>query len=191
LAERVQKFADEKRKLSDGVSHLDSQFSRLAALRDDIETLFANFDRALDVLGAPAGEDDADADARANELSDFIKSTQVRFDDVERRVVAFGALRTKLADLQSRLVPLEAADGGVVDLLREVQSSRDRIVAKIALIEDGGNGDLAARVKTFTEAKNELEERVSAVTEHFSKLATVRKELAGLFEKLSGAATSN
>jgi hypothetical protein len=43
-------------------------------------------------------------------------------------------------------------------------------------------------VKTFAEAKQELEQRVAAVNEHFAKLATIRSDIAGLFNKLSSAA---
>ena len=46
-------------------------------------------------------------------------------------------------------------------------------------------------MKTFIEAKQELEKRVSTVTEHFSKLATIRNDIAGLFDKLSNAADTS
>jgi hypothetical protein len=39
--------------------------------------------------------------------------------------------------------------------------------------------------------KRELEERVTTVTEQFSKLATIRSDIAGLFDKLSNAAETN
>jgi len=80
----------------------------------------------------------------------------------------------------------------VLSLVAQVQDIRDKLALRIARLEGGEDGDLAERVKTFTDAKRELEERVSVVTDHFSKLATVRKDLAGLFEKLGSAAnTSN
>ena len=60
----VQTFADDKKKLDDGVANLDMQFSRLATLREDVEGLCDNFDRALDVLAMP-DDGAADADARA------------------------------------------------------------------------------------------------------------------------------
>jgi hypothetical protein len=43
-------------------------------------------------------------------------------------------------------------------------------------------------VKNFVKTKQELEKRVSGVTDNFSKLATIRKDIAGLFDKLSNAA---
>ena len=53
------------------------------------------------------------------------------------------------------------------------------------------NGDLATRVNTFVETKKELESRVATVTEQFSKLATIRSDIAGLFDKLSNAADTS
>jgi chromosome segregation ATPase len=188
LAARVQAFTDDKNKLNDGVANLDVQFSKLATLRKDVEGLFANFDRALDLLAVPDG---AGVDSRVEELSEFIKATQAHVDDVERKLVDFGQMKTKLGDLQSRLVPLEAKEGGVVDVINQVRDIRDRLVAKIAHLEADENGDLAARVKTFNEAKQELEQRVATVTEHFSQLATIRNDITGLFDKLSSAADSH
>jgi archaellum component FlaC len=132
-----------------------------------------------------------DPDARLAELSGFVKSTQTKFDAIERSMARFGNLRTELVDLQSRLVPLDAPDGGVADLIAQIKDICDRLVTKIKRIEADEDGDLGARVKTFTEAKQELEKRVSSVTEHFSKLATIRNDIAGLFDKLSNAADTS
>jgi hypothetical protein len=46
-------------------------------------------------------------------------------------------------------------------------------------------------VNTFIETKKELESRVATVTEQFSKLATIRSDIAGLFDKLSNAADTS
>jgi predicted nucleic acid-binding Zn-ribbon protein len=171
---------------------LELQFSKLATLRKDVEGLSDNFDRALDALsGAAAGADNADADTSLEEVSGFIKATQSQFDEIERKMITFGQIKTKLGDLQSRLIPLESKDGGIADTIARVQDMRDRLIAKIERLEADENGDLAARVNTFVEARQELEKRVTTVTEHFSKLATIRSDIAGLFDKLSNAADTS
>jgi len=104
-----------------------------------------------------------------------VATTQEDLEDIEGRLAVFGQLKAKLGELQSRLVPLEAGDGGVLSLVAQVQDIRDKLALRIARLEAGEGGDLAERVKTFTDAKRELEERVSVVTDHFSKLATVRR----------------
>jgi predicted nucleic acid-binding Zn-ribbon protein len=188
LAERVQTFAEDKKKLEDGVADLEMQLSRLASLRRDVEAVSANFDRALDLVSNSAA---GDAEGRLAELSQFVKATQARLDEIERSMATVGQLQVRLGDLQSRLVPLEATDGGVADLIGKVTAIRNRLVAKIESIEADENGDLAARVNTFIETKKELESRVATVTEQFSKLATIRSDIAGLFDKLSNAADTS
>jgi len=189
LAARVQAFADEKNKLDAGVAALDAQFSKLATLRKDVDGVFAKFDDALDRLSI--SDEDADDDARVEEVFEFIKATQAQLGNIEGKMATFGQLKTKLGDLQSRLVPLEAKDGGVADLIAQVQDIRDRLIAKIEHIEEDEDGKLVERVKTFTDAKQELEKRVSTVNEQFSKLAMIRNDIAGLFNKLSSAADAS
>jgi chromosome segregation ATPase len=192
LAERVQKFASESKQLDDRLSQLNAQFAKLATLRMDLAGLFANFNGALDALAETTEERGVgDIDARVEELATFIEATQAHLDEIERRAVGFAQLKTKLGDLQSRLVPLEAAEGGVANLIEELKDVRDRLFAKIRQIEEDDDGGLAERVQKFTETKRELEKRVSSLTEQFSKLATIRKDIAGLFEKLSSAVNAS
>jgi chromosome segregation ATPase len=192
LAARVQKFAEDRNLLDDRLSQLDAQFSKLATLRGDIASLSMHFDHALDALADPKVEDGAaDIDARIEELATFIEATQAHLDEIERRAGAFGQLKTKLGELQSRLLPLEADQGGVVTLIEELRQIRDRLFAKIRQIDEDEDGGLAERVKKFSETKRELEERVSSLTEQFSKLATIRRDIAGLFDKLSGAVNAS
>ncbi len=160
----------------------------LADLRKDVGGFVTTFERALgrlsnakDVHGAP------DIDARIADVTQFIGQTQNRFDDVERRVVAFTDLKARLGDLQTRLAPLESAESGVVKLINDLQNIREKLVDKIRRVEGGEEGDLAVRVRVFADAKRELEERVSNLTDQFTKLSTIRKDIAGLFEKLSSA----
>ena len=188
LAARVQAFAEDKRKLEDGVADLEMQLSKLTALRKDVEGVSINFDRALDMVSASGA---GNADGRLAELSQFVKATQARLDEIERNMATVGQLQARLNDLQSRLVPLESSDGGVADLIAQVAEVRDRLAAKIERIEADENGDLATRVNAFLETKQELEKRVSSVNEHFSKLASIRNDIAGLFDKLSSAADAN
>jgi chromosome segregation ATPase len=188
LADRVQQFADERKRLDGGIADLGAHFVRLAGLRKDVTALFAALDRALNVMAvARNGHGAADADGRIEELTRFIDETQVQFDGIEARVAAFAQLRTRLDELQTRLVPLDSQESGVLRLIAELQEIRDSLVAKIRRIEGGAEGDLAARVKSFAETRQELEERVAGLADQFTKLSTIRKDIAGLFDKLSSA----
>jgi chromosome segregation ATPase len=212
LAGRVQKLVDDKKKLDDGILHLSLQFSTLGSLRRDVASLYSALERTLDALavshnGAGANGTSANAmstngaganwsdvaaiDARVDELSQFVKKTEGQFGDIEGRVVVFGELKKRLDDIQSRLLPLESAESGVVKLADELRELRDDLVARIRRVEGGEEGDLAARVKIFSEAKTELEDRVASLADQFTKLATIRKDIAGLFDKLSTAVSTS
>ena len=185
LDARMQAFADEKKKLGDGVDKLELHVSTLIALRKAAEGLSEKFEHVLDPVSP---SEIGDADSRIADFSRFIAATQSKFDKIERSVAALSELQSKLDELQSRLTPLESEDGGVVDLVGKVCDLRDRVIARIEGIEAAENGDLAARVKVFNEMKQELEARVSAAAAHSSKLVTIRDEIAGLSDKLSNAA---
>ena len=192
LAERVQKFAGDNKKLEEGITVIGAQFSQLASLRENVVRLFTNLNGALDALSAAKTGEGADGvDARINELKHFIDDTQGRVDDIERRMVVFNQLRTRLAELQTKFVPLESEQSGVVSILGELRLLRDGLIWKIKSIEESDEGDLAERVKRFSEAKRELEERVTMLGEQCFRLAAIRKDIAGLFDKLSSAVSSS
>ena len=69
------------------------------------------------------------------------------------------------------------------------------LLSKLALairqIEEDDDRGLAERAKKFGETKRKLQERVSNLAEQFAKLAAIRKEIAGLFEKLGGAVNAS
>jgi len=191
LAERVQKFADEKKVLDGRLAGLNGEFARLATLRQDVEGLFAAFDRALDVLGIVGrGDNTGDVDGRTEGLASYITATQAHLDDIERRLTIFGQLKTRLGEVQSRLIPLESDNGGVLSVLAELAEIRDQLSTKMLRLEESDDGSLAERVRKFTEVKRELEERVATLSDQCVKLATIRKDIAGLFEKLGSVVQS-
>jgi chromosome segregation ATPase len=191
LAERVQRFADDKQTLDGRLSELNEEFSKLATVRKDIAGLFASFNRALDMLAiAGHGDSAGDVDARTQELATFIGATQAHLDDIEHRLAIFGQLKAKLGEVQSRLVPLESEQGGVLSVIEELQVIRDKLAAKMRRMEESEEGNLAERVRKFTDIKRELEERVATLSDQFVKLAAVRKDITGLFEKLRSAVSA-
>jgi chromosome segregation ATPase len=160
----------------------------LADMRKDVGGFVTTFERSLATLANAKGAQGApDVDARIADVTQFIGQTQNRFDDFERRAIAFTELKGRLGDLQTRLMPLESPDSGVVKLIEDLQGIREKLADKIRRIEGGEEGNLAARVKLFGDTKRELEERVSNLTDQFTKLSTIRKDIAGLFDKLSSA----
>lgn len=192
LVDRVQVLADDRKRLDENIANLQTQFYKLSSLRSDVTTLYAGLDRALSAVTiARNGNAPADLNSRVDELSRFIAHTQDQFDEIEGRLDAFGQLRTKLDDLHLRLAPLESEEIGVAKVIADLDSIREKLIVKIRRIEGGEEGDLAARVKSFAETKRELEDRVSSLADQFTRLATIRRDIAGLFEKLSSAVAAS
>ncbi|MGB6536984.1 MAG: hypothetical protein WBF58_13590 [Xanthobacteraceae bacterium] len=192
LAGRVTQFANDGKKLDEGISQLYAQFCQLAGLRKEVAGLSVSFDRALDTLSIAKGTDGAAGiEARVDELLRFLEQTETQFGDMERWRVVFEQLKTRLGGLQARLVPLESEETGIVKLVDELHDLREGLIVKIRHIEGGEQGDLAARVKLFADAKREIEDRVSILADQFTKLSTIRKDIAGLFDKLSSAVNAS
>ncbi len=188
LADRVQKLADEKNMLDGHLAQMTEQFFKLATLRKDASDLFAGFDRALDALAIGGA---SDADARVEELTMFVKTTQAHLDGIERRLASFVQLQARLDELQARLVPLEAEEGGVVGVIDKIRDIRDRLAARIKRMEESEGGDLGERLRQFTETRRELEERVATLADQVLRLAAIRRDISGLFDKLSSAVSAS
>ncbi len=192
LVDRVQKLADDKKRLDDGIAHLHAQFSRLAGLGKDLAGLLAAIDRALSTVSSTKTEDGTpDIDGRIEDVSRFIEQTRSQFEGIEGRVLVLEQLKSKLDDLQLRLAPLESDETGVAKLIEELENTREKLIMRVRQVEGGEEGDLAARVKTFADAKHELEERVASLADQFTKLSTIRKDIAGLFDKLASAVSAS
>jgi DNA repair exonuclease SbcCD ATPase subunit len=171
---------------------MTEDFAKLATLRRDVGALFAGFNRALYGLALSArGEGVQATDAGINELNEFLVATQAQLDDIERRLVTFRQLRTRLGEVQARLIPLESDESGVISAIEELKDVRDRLTTKISRMEDSEEGSLSERVHKFTESRKELEERVLHLNEEFLKLTLIRKDISNLFERLSNAVTAS
>jgi len=192
LSQRVQQFLDDKKSLDRRLAEMTEDFAKLATLRRDVGALFAGFNRALHGLAlSTRGEGVQATDAGVNELNEFVTATQAQLDDIERRLVTFRQLRTRLGEVQARLVPLESDEGGVISAIEELKDVRDRLATKISRMEQSEEGSLSERVHKFTESRRQLEERVLHLNEEFLKLTLIRKDISNLFERLSNAVSTS
>lgn len=105
--------------------------------------------------------------------------------------MTFRQLRTRLGEVQARLVPLESDEGGVISAIEELKDVRDRLATKISRMEQSEEGSLSERVHKFTESRRQLEERVLHLNEEFLKLTLIRKDISNLFERLSNAVSTS
>ena len=117
-------------------------------------------------------------------LADFIKTAQSRFDEIDRLAARLTELKSEFGDLELRLTPLQSNRGLLENLATELDALRDRLFADIGHLEQNGDRSLAGWVEDFAAAKQELQERVSRVSEEFAKLDVVRNDIGGLLANL-------
>lgn len=100
-------------------------------------------------------------------------------------------IKDSFGGLQTRLVPLAAEDGGVKHVLDNLRDIRNQLTAKIENLERDEECALTERVQKFDDNKKALEDRVASLSEQFSRLASIRKDIGGLLAKLSGTISAS
>ena len=97
------------------------------------------------------------------------------------------ALRGEFGDVEMRLTPLQANRGLLENLATELDALRDRFSVAVDQLERNGDHSLAERVRDFTAAKEELQDRVSRLTEQFGRLQATRNEIGTLLTSLNNS----
>jgi chromosome segregation ATPase len=161
-----------RRRLSEPV------FTELKERQNLIEEALAVFEKEENALNP---------EVRLKQLVDFVKKAQGRMEDAERLLVALGQIRSECDRLQERLVPLDATEAGVRSVLNQIRHLRDELSASLEKLEQDGDRKLADRVAELTGQQREYEERVARLGDYFARLEAIRKDIGGLFSRLSGA----
>ena len=168
---------------------------RLAALVEKRQALDAVFmdlnhrqyliERALSEVEKKEHADEVET--RLVRLTEFVKTAQFRFDDIDRLGARLTALRGEFGDVEMRLTPLQANRGLLENLATELDALRDRFSVAVDQLERNGDHSLAERVRDFTAAKEELQDRVSRLTEQFGRLQATRNEIGTLLTSLNNS----
>ena len=128
-----------------------------------------------------------DIETRLLRLTDFIKTAQNRFDEIDRLAARLTELKSEFGDLELRLTPLQLNKGLLENFTTELDALRDRLFVDIDHLEQNGDRGLASWVQDFDAAKQGLQERVSRLSEEFAKLDMIRNDIGGLLVNLSGS----
>ena len=193
-----------RNEIGDLDSHVEAVRSRQQALqqrlgpivekRRSIEQLFVDLDtRQHDIeraLAEVAGGGDAVAlDIGLKKMTDFVRQSHDRCDEIERASQVIAGLQQDFTGLQTRLTPLADSAEGVMRRVKDLSVARDQLADEIASLEQTAQGPLAARVQKFADDRKLLEDRLSQLTTQFARLATLRKEIEGLFANFDRALT--
>jgi chromosome segregation ATPase len=160
---------------------IEQQFTELQRSQEEIERMLAGIEGGTGEL-----------QDRIQKLAQSIDGTNPRFDEIERLMETLVQLKRGFGVLQARLAPLEHNEhGGVNNLTRAVHDLRDQLVARVDLLDREGGVTLAERVSLFAETKDKLELSISGLLDEFSRLDLIRKDMSGLFDRLSKVIDAN
>jgi chromosome segregation ATPase len=185
LENRIADIRQRQEPLRDRIAALVEKRQALDAVFMDLNHRQYLIERALSEVEKKEHADEVEM--RLVRLTEFIKTAQFRFDDIERLGARLTALRGEFGDIEMRLTPLQANRGLLENLATELDALRDRFSTAVDQLERNGDRSLAERVQDFTAAKEELQDRVSRLTEQFGKLQATRNEIDSLLTSLNNS----
>lgn len=187
LGARVEALSKSKIETEQRIAHLDDCFAILNAIRSVfgvLEERRAHLERSLaEVETDAAGRSLAD---RQTALDEFAAQTRVRVRVLQDSSTALNGFGEAMDKSQAALVPLQSPTNGIEALIGDLHGRRDRLIKALEEIELHGDEKLGTRLDQLYRSKLETEQRIVQVVEQFGKLDSIRKEINGLFAKLSG-----
>jgi chromosome segregation ATPase len=185
LESRIKDIRQRQEPLRDRIAALVEKRQALDAVFMDLNHRQYLIERALSEVEKKEHADEVET--RLVRLTEFVKTAQFRFDDIDRLGARLTALRGEFGDIEMRLTPLQANKGLLENLATELDALRDRFSAAVDQLERNGDSSLAERVQDFASAKEELQDRVSRLTDQFGKLQATRNEIGTLLTSLNNS----
>ena len=185
LENRITDVRQRQQPLRDRIAALVEKRQALDAVFMDLNHRQYLIERALSEVEKKEHADEVET--RLVRLTEFVKTAQFRFDDIDRLGARLSALRGEFGEIEMRLTPLQANRSLLENLATELDALRDRFSAAVDQLERNGDRSLGERVQDFTTAKEELQDRIGRLTEQFGKLQTTRHEIGVLLTSLNSA----
>jgi prefoldin subunit 5 len=185
LESRIADIRQRQEPLRDRIAALVEKRQALDAVFMDLNHRQYLIERALSDVEKKEHADEVET--RLVRLTEFVKTAQFRFDDIDRLGARLTALRGEFGEIEMRLTPLQANKGLLENLATELDALRDRFSVAVDQLERNGDRSLAERVQDFTTAKDELQDRVSRLTEQFGRLQATRNEISTLLTSLNNS----
>jgi hypothetical protein len=130
-------------------------------------------------------------EARLKLLNDFLMQTRVRMATIETAFGQLNQLSADFAGLQNNLVPFQSVETGIKAMTKEVRDLHAQLAVNLSALEQDGDKKLTERVEGVAGDKHQFEQRVATVTECFTNLAAIRRDVGDLFTKLSATLEHN
>ena len=190
ISSRVEALSRSKIEIAQKVASLDDCFHVLETLRLDFDELGerqAHLERSI--AGVEMDSNGRSLADRQHALNEFIVQTRLRLGTLEASFTTLNRFKQELAKSQADLVPLQAPVLGIEALIGEVHTIREEVVKTLGEIELNGDENLGSRVEELSARKREIDERVTQVFEHFSRLDSIRRDIGGIFMTIRSALT--
>ncbi len=185
LENRITDVRQRQQPLRDRIAALLEKRQALDAVFMDLNHRQYLIERALSEVEKKEHADEVET--RLVRLTEFVKTAQFRFDDIDRLGARLTALRGEFGEIEMRLTPLQANRSLLENLATELDALRDRFSFAVDQLERNGDRSLAERVQDFTTAKEELQDRIGRLTDQFGKLQATRNEIGTLLTSLNNA----
>jgi prefoldin subunit 5 len=126
-------------------------------------------------------------ETRLQKVSEFIRATNSRCDQIEDSLPGLVQLQQKLSALEIRIAPLDHEETGIRNTLKTVSNAANRLTTTANRLEQDEGVALVERIRQLSASKRELDERVSSLLTHFSEIETIHRDMNGLFARLNKA----
>ena len=173
LENRITDIRERQQPLRERIAALVEKRQALDAVFMDLNHRQYLIERALSEVEKKEHADEVET--RLVRLTEFVKTAQFRFDDIDR------------GEIEMRLTPLQANRSLLQNLATELDALRDRFSIAVDQLERNGDRSLADRAQDFTTAKEELQDRIGRLTDQFGKLQATRNEIGTLLTSLNNA----
>jgi hypothetical protein len=155
-----------------------TDFSELKERQEHIERSFSEVE--TDSNGKNISE-------RQDELRNFIIRAHERFIVLQNVSTQLNRYKDEFNKSQAELAPLQSSEQGIEARIRDLHALRDKLIMNLDEIESDGDSKLGVRVEEIAKSKLEVERRIAEALDCFAKLDLIRKDIGGLFKKLSGS----
>lgn len=124
---------------------------------------------------------------RLEETEGFLNRGHTRLDALEAMFGNLSKLKERMETLQGDISPLKNSESGIKVLLNEVATLQKNLDVALLSLEKDDTETIGQRFERLSKSKSEIEQRISALTDCFGSLESIRRDIGEHFQKLNVA----
>jgi chromosome segregation ATPase len=171
---------------------LRTQLGSVSEKRRVIEPMLGEVKERQALIERAIGELEKDEsgkslDARLEETEGFLNRGHTRLEALETIFGKFEQIRDRMQQLQSETAPLRSPEAGIKSRYSQVVALQKSLDAMLVSLEKDESETMSERFERLSKGKSEIEQRISALTECFGSLESIRRDIGEHFQKLNAA----